>query len=307
MVGVLVFVAVLVVVVLAFLVWFFKIRDPLRGEDFYKFHVEQKWPWELTLTPAQEKAFMAGLEAFDHNEGGCYPRRADGILHVYRPAMLVSLFSLTQQFAAMGQAAVQDPTAAIHTLLARAAQAETDGVLHISDEWMGGAVDIDGMDKYEFSSAVLSATFSAGVENHSGTGYADEDSGFATTGILGPMPDQVWQMYEEAFAVAGEPAPMRNRLDVLKVVTSSIDPQYKAAFELAEVEKSKYVNTVMFCYRRLVEQYQAARPQMPHAEPKDVLAVVMARMVDDGMPGCSWARPPSKDQHQVAVDVLSTR
>lgn len=255
--------AVVAVLVLAILLWFFKIRDPLKGEDFYKFHVERKWPWELTLTPEQEKAFMAGLEAFDDSEGGCHPRRDEGILHVYAPGMLVSLFALTQHFAELGTAAERDPAGAVRTLLARAARSEADGVLHISDDWMGGAGDIDGMDKDRFSGAVMSATFAPHEPSQTnGAGYADEDSGFATTGVLRAMPG---------------------------------------------VEQSEHLNTVMFCYRRLVEHYRATRPRLPRAEPEDVLSVVMARMLDQGMPGCTWARPPSKEQHQAAIAVLSGR
>jgi hypothetical protein len=48
-------------------------------------------------------------------------------------------------------------------------------------------------------------------------------------------------------------------------------------------------------------------PQMQHAEPKDVLSVVMARMLDQNLPGCTWTRPPSQQQHDLALALLSNR
>ncbi|GAB3406409.1 hypothetical protein [Flindersiella endophytica] len=308
MVVVLVVLGVLVLAVAGFAVWFFKIRDPLKGEDFYKFHVEQKYGWELTLTPEQEKAFMAGLEAFDDNEGGCYPKREEGILRVYSPMMLISLFSMTEQFAAMGPAAMQDPARAVHELIDRATQSEGDGVLYYNDEWMGEDVEeIDGMDKYAFTEAVMSATHAQGVDHAFAGGYADEDKGYATMGVLVKEPEYVSQMYDDALSHADEPAPLNNRLDVMKEVMRPENPQYVAAFERAEAEKSKHINTLMFCFERVADEYREARPHMQQAEPKDVLSVVMARMLDQGMKGVTWTRPPSQDQHKLALALLSNR
>ena len=297
---------VLVVLAVGFAVWFFKIRDPLKGEDFYKFHVEQKWAWQLTLTPEQEKAFMAGLEAFDDNEGGCYAQRAEGVLRVYSPMMLISLFSMTEQFAAMGTAATQDPAHAIHELVTQAAQAEVDGVLYYRDDWMGDTDEVDGMDKYEFTSAMMSATHAQGVDHEFAGGYADEDNGYIMMGVLAKNPDYVTKLYDEAFALS-DPVEYHNRLDIIKDVMSAENPEYTAAHERAEVEKSKHINTLMFCFERVVEEYHEARPNMRHAEPKDVLSVVMARMLGKGMPGCAWARPPSQEQHKLALALLSNR
>ena len=297
----------LVVVVVGFAVWFFKIRDPLKGADFYKFHVEQKRAWELAMTPDQEKAFMAGLAAFDDDEGGCYPKREEGILRVYEPMMLISLFAMTEQFVAMGPAAMQDPARAVRELVARATQSEVDGVLHINDEWMGDTDNVDGMDKYEFTSAVMSATHAQGVDREFAGAYADEDYGYVTMGVLAESPAHVRQMYDHAHAVAGEPAELRNRLDVVKDVMTPQNPEYLAAFDRAEVEKSKHVNTLMFCFERVVEEYRAARPQMGYAEPRDVLSVVMARMLEHRMRGCTWTRPPSREQHALALAVLRNR
>lgn len=286
----------------------FKFRDPLKGADFSKFHVEQKWLWELTLTPEQEQAFMAGLEAFDDDEGGCYPKREEGILRVYSPMMLISLFSMTEQFAAMGEAAMQDPAGAVHELIDRAAQGESDGVLYYDDEWMGEDVkEIDGMDKYAFTSAVMSAMRAQGVEHEFAGGYADEDYGYATMGVLAKAPENVSRMYDDAHALAGEPRPLKNRLDVMREVRRPQDPEYLAAFDRAEAEKSKHVNTLIFCFERVAREYRAARPQMPQAEPADVLSVVMARMLEQGMRGCTWTRPPSQEQHDLALALLSNR
>jgi hypothetical protein len=305
---VLIVLGVLVLAVGGFALWFFKIRDPLKGEDFYKFHVEQKYQWELTLTPEQEKAFMAGLEAFDDNAGGCYPKREEGILRVYSPMMLISLFSMTEQFAAMGPAAMQDPARAVQELIDRAAESEVDGVLYYNDEWMGEDVEeIDGMDKYEFTSAVMDAMRAQGVDHEFAGGYADEDKGYATMGVLVENPAYVRQMQDDAMALAPESPEYRNRLDIMKDVMTPEDPQYVAAFEAAEVEKSKHINTLMFCFERVVEEYREARPHMQQAEPRDVLSVVMARMLDQDMRGCTWARPPSQEQHKLALALLSNR
>lgn len=305
---VLVVLGVLVLAAAGFAVWFFKIRDPLEGEDFYKFHAEQKYAWELTLTPEQEKAFMAGLVAFDDNEGGCYAKREEGILRVYSPMMLISLFSMTEQFAAMGPAALQDPARAVQELIDRAAQSEGDGVLYYNDEWMGeGVEEIDGMDKYAFTDAVMSAMHAQGVDHEFAGGYADEDKGYATMGVLAEAPDYVSQMYDDAHALAGDPAPLDNRLDVMKVVMRPENPEYLAAFDRAEAEKSKHINTLMFCFERVADEYREARPHMRQAEPKDVLSVVMARMLDQDMRGCTWTRPPSQEQHKLALALLTNR
>lgn len=308
MVVVLIVLGVLVLAVAGFAVWFFKIRDPLKGEDFYKFHAEQKYAWELTLTPEQEKAFMVGLEAFDDNAGGCYPKREEGILRVYSPMMLISLFSMTQQFAAMGPAALQDPARAVQELIDRAAQSEGDGVLYYNDEWMGEDVEeIDGMDKYAFTDAVMSAMHAQGVDHEFAGGYADEDKGYATMGVLIKSPDYVRQMHDDAMALAPESGPMNNRLDVMKEVMRPEDPQYVEAFNRSEVEKSKHINTLMFCFERVADEYREARPHMAHAEPKDVLSVVMARMLDQQLKGVTWTRPPSQEQHQLALALLGNR
>ncbi|WP_143229821.1 hypothetical protein [Actinophytocola xanthii] len=296
----------LVVVVGGFAVWFYAIRDPLKGEDFYKFHVEQKWAWQLTMTPEQEKALMAGLEAFDDDEG-CYPMREEGVLRVYDPMMLISLFSLAEQFVAMGPAAMRDPARAVRELVTRAAQSEVDGVLHLSGQWLGDTDTVDGMDKYEFTDALMAATHAQGVDCEFAGGFADENRGFATMGVLARSPGHVRQLYDDAHALAGEPRELRNRLDVVLDVMEPENPEYVAAFERAEAEKSKYVNTVMFCFERVVEQYRAARPHLRYAEPSDVLSVVMGRMLEHHLPGCTWTRPPSPEQHSLALAVLRNR
>lgn len=300
--------AVLGLAVGGFFFWFHKIRDPLKGVDLYDFHVEQKWPWELTLTPEQEKAFMTGLEAYDNNEGGCSLSRREGYLHTYEPQQLISLFAMTEQFAAMGPAAMQDPVRAVHELVERAEQTEGDGVLHINEEWMGEGVDeIDGMDKYEFTSAAMDATDGRGVDHEGGGAYGDENFGYTTRTFAIRTPEHVRQMYSDAADVAGEPPEIRNQLDVYKYAMRPENPEHIAAYELAEAEESKYANTLMFCFERLATEYRAARPHMRQVEPKDVLSVVMARMVEQGLPGFAWVRPPSQEQYQLALAMLRNR
>lgn len=303
----LVIVAVLVIAVIGFLVWFFKFRDPLAGEDFYKFYAEQKWAWELILTPEQEKAFMTGLEAYDENRGSVFPKREEGILRVRRPLMLVSLFWMTEQFAAMGPAAVQDPARAVEELLERAAQGEDLGILYIDDEWVGEDEEIDGMDKDEFASAVLSATMAQGVDHEFAGGFSDEDYGYATMGVLLRQPEQVEKMYDRALATQGDSPELNNRLDIMKMVMKEPSKETMDAYEAADAEKSKYVNTLMFCFERILAEYRQARPHMQGAEPTDVLKVVMARMLEQGMPGCTWSRPPTEEQHNLALALLSNR
>ncbi|RZT19960.1 hypothetical protein EV649_3100 [Kribbella sp. VKM Ac-2569] len=303
----LIVIGVLVLGLAGFVFWFLKIRDPLKGEDFYKFHAEQKWAWELTLTPEQEKAFMAGLEAYD-DERGCYPMREEGILRVYGPMMLISLFWMTERFAAMGPAAVQDPAGAVQQLMTDAADGETDGILYYDDEWMGEGVEqVDGMDKYAFTDAIMSATHAQGVDHEFAGGYADEDKGFVTMGVLAKSPEHVAQMYEDAYAVSGPQAELNNRLDVMREVMKPENPEYVAAHDRAEAEKSKYINTLIFCFDRVVKHYNDARPEMQYAEPRDVLSVVMAQMLEDGRSGYTWTRPPTQEQHELALAILGNR
>jgi hypothetical protein len=290
-----------------FVFWFLKIRDPLKGEDFYKFHAEQKWAWELTLSPEQEKAFMAGLEAYD-DDRGCYPMREQGILRVHRPMMLISLFWMTEQFAAMGPGAVQDPAGAVQHLMTQAADGEIPGVLYYDDEWMGEDVEqIDGLDKYAFTDAMMSATHAQSVDHAFAGGYADEDSGFVAMGVLAKDPAHVSRMYDEASAMGGPQQPLNNRLDVMREVMKPVDPDLMDAYGQADAEKSKYINTLVFCFERVVKRYHEARPEMQYAEPRDVLSVVMARMLEEGRSGCTWTRPPSQEQHDLALAILSNR
>lgn len=296
----------LILGVAGFVFWYLKIRDPLKGVDLStKFDAEQKWPWQLTLTPEQESAFMHGLESY---ERGCYPMREEGILRVYSPMMLISLFWMTEGFAAMGEAALHDPAAAVEELLSRAADGEIDGVLYYDDEWMGEDVEeIDGMDKYEFTDAIMSATHAQGVEHEFAGGYADEDKGFVTMGVLAKSPEHVQSMYDAAYAKAGPTTEYRNRLDVIRDVMQEENPEYLAAYNRAEAEKARYVNTLFFSFDRIVNRYHDAREEMQYAEPRDVVAVVMARTLEEGLHGCTWTRPPTQEQHELALAILSTR
>jgi len=114
-------------------------------------------------------------------------------------------------------------------------------------------------------------------------------------------------MYEQAFALSGAPVEVRNRLDALKDLAKPENPEYLAALGRADAEQSKHINTLMFCFERIVAQYHQARPHMPHAEPRDVLSVVMTRMLREGMSGCTWTRPPTREQHELALALLGNR
>ncbi|MER6006575.1 hypothetical protein ABT120_49125 [Nonomuraea angiospora] len=292
---------VIVALVAGVALWW-KFRDPLRGEDFYKFHVERKWAWELILDDEQERAFMAGLEAYDE-ESTVYPHREAGALRVYDPSMMISLFLLTEQFAAMGPQALADPAGAVRHLIDRAAQSETGGVLHLDDDWM--AQPVDGMDKYDFTSAMMSATHAQGVDGGVG-GYGDEDGGYGMLTVLVEMPQHVARMYDEAHSHAA-PGEIRNRLDVYKAVIEEPEPEFVAGLESADAERSRFTNTLMYDYGRVLAGYRSMRPQMPQAQPSDVMSMVMVRMLSDSLPGMTWTRQPSTEQYQRALELISTR
>lgn len=292
---------VLAALVIAVALWW-KFRDPLRGEDFYKFHVERKWAWELVLTEEQEQALMTGLEAYD-DDSTVFPHREAGVLHVYEPSMLVSLFLLTEQFAAMGPAALSDPAGAVHHLITRAGQAETGGVLHLDDGWM--AEPVDGMDKYDFTGHMMTATHAQAVDGGIG-GYGDEDSGYGMLTVLTEMPQHVRSMYDDAHSHAS-PSEIRNRLDVYKAVIEEPEPEFVAGLERADAERSRFTNTLMYDYGRVLAGYRAMRPHMPYAQPADVMSAVLSRMLAESRPGITWTRPPSQDQQQRALQLISTR
>ncbi|MEV0613685.1 hypothetical protein AB0I81_10220 [Nonomuraea sp. NPDC050404] len=283
-------------------VLWWKFRDPLRGEDFYKFHVERTWAWELVLTEEQEQAFMTGLDAYNE-ENTVFLHREAGALRVYDPSMMVSLFLLTEQFAALGPGALGDPAGAVRHLIDRAAQAETGGVLHLDDDWMSEPVD--GMDKYDFTGAMMSATHAQGVDGGVG-GYGDEDGGYGMLTVLTEEPQHVRRMYDDAHShsSAGE---IRNRLDVYKAVIQEPEPEFVAGLERADGERSRFTNTLMYDYGRILAGYRMMRPQMSYAQPSDVMSAVMARMLAENHPGITWTRPPSPEQHQRALDLISTR
>lgn len=283
-----------------FLWWRF--RDPLRGEDFYKFHVERRWAWELILNDEQEQAFMAGLEAYD-DESTVFLHREAGALRVYDPSMMVSLFLLAEQFAGLGPQALGDPAGAVRHLIENAARAETGGVLHLDDDWM--AEPVDGMDKYEFTGAMMSATHAQGVDGGVG-GYGDEDGGYGMLTVLVEMPRHVTRMYDDAYSHA-DPGEIRNRLDVYKAVIEEPEPEFVAGLDRADAERSRFTNTLMYDYGRVLAGYRSTRPHMPHAQPSDVMSVVMARMLSDNLPGMTWTRQPSPEQYQRAMELISTR
>ncbi|GAA2381420.1 hypothetical protein [Nonomuraea africana] len=287
--------------VIGVVLWW-RFRDPLRGEDFYKFHVERRWAWELILSEEQEQAFMAGLEAYD-DERTVFPHRDAGVLHVYDPSMLVSLFLLAERFAALGPAALSDPAGAVRHLLDQAAQAETGGVLHLDDDWMGEPVD--GMDKYDFTREMGMATHAQGVDGGVG-GYGDEDSGYGMLTVLTEMPQHVRRMYDEAHSHAS-PGEIRNRLDVYKAVIEEPEPEFVAGLDRADGEQSRFTNTLMYDYGRVLAAYRMIRPHLPHAQPVDVMSAALARMLADGRPGITWSRPPSPEQHERAMQLISTR
>ncbi|MFG1684442.1 hypothetical protein ACGFNP_30030 [Nonomuraea sp. NPDC049269] len=292
---------VVAVLIVGVVLWW-KFRDPLRGEDFYKFHVERKWAWELVLTEEQEQAFMAGLEAYD-DENTVFPHREAGALHVYHPSMMVSLFLLTEQFAAMGPGALADPAGAVRHLLDRAAQAEVAGVLHLDDDWIEEPVD--GMDKYDFTREMGMATHAQGVDGGVG-GYGNEDSGYGMLTVLTEVPEHVRRMYDDAHSHAA-PGEIRNRLDVYKAVIEEPEPEFVAGLERADAEQSRFTNTLMYDYGRVLAEYRLARPQMPHAQPVDVMSAALARMLAEQRPGITWTRPPSRQQHERALQLISTR
>ncbi|MEU6787964.1 hypothetical protein ABZ912_52980 [Nonomuraea angiospora] len=292
---------VIVALVAGVALWW-KFRDPLRGEDFYKFHVERKWAWELILDDEQERAFMAGLEAYDE-ESTVYPHREAGALRVYDPSMMISLFLLAEQFAAMGPQALADPAGAVRHLIGSAARSESGGVLHLDDGWM--AEPVDGMDKYDFTSAMMSATHAQGVDGGVG-GYGDEDGGYGMLTVLVEMPQHVARMYDDAHSHAA-PGEIRNRLDVYKAVIEEPEPEFVAGLESADAERSRFTNTLMYDYGRVLAGYRSMRPQMPHAQPSDVMSMVMARMLSDSLPGMTWTRQPSTEQYQRALELISTR
>ncbi|MEV0386298.1 hypothetical protein [Nonomuraea sp. NPDC050643] len=293
---------VIAVLIVAGALWW-KFRDPLRGEDFYKFHVERQWAWELLLTDEQERAFMAGLEAYDEDVT-VYLNREAGVLRVYEPSMIVSLFLVAEQFAALGPGAVADPAGAVRHLLDRVTHAETGGVLHLDDGWMPEE-RVDGMDKYDFTGAMMSATHAQGVDGGVG-GYGDEDGGYGLLTVLVELPQHVARMYDDAHSHTS-PDEIRNRLDVYKAVVQEPEPEFVAGLESADAERSRFTNTLMYDYGRILAGYQSARPHMPHAQPSDVMAAVMARMLAENLPGMTWTRQPSPEQHQRALDLISTR
>ncbi|MEV4111273.1 hypothetical protein [Nonomuraea sp. NPDC049695] len=292
---------VVVALVVGVALWW-KFRDPLRGEDFYKFHVERKWAWELILTEEQEQAFMAGLEAYD-NESTVYPFREEGALRVYHPSMMVSLFLLAEQFAALGPQALADPAGAVRHLLDRAAQSETGGVLHLNDDWLEEPVD--ALDKYAFSSAMMDATHAQGVDGGVG-GYGDENGGYGMLTVLTEMPRHVSRMYDDAHSHAS-PGEIRNRLDIYKAVIEEPEPEFVEGLERADAERSRFTNTLIYDYGRVLEGYRGMRPHMAYAEPSDVMSAVLARMLAENQPGITWTRAPSPEQHQRALDLISTR
>ncbi|CAM2814925.1 hypothetical protein SAXI111661_02870 [Saccharomonospora xinjiangensis] len=297
-------VGVVAILVVGGVLWW-RFRDPLRGEDFYRFHAEQKWAWERQLDEEAEKAFMAGLEAYDDEHSSVFLHREEGVLRVSEPPMLISLYLLTARFRDMGEAAIADPVTAVRQLIDDADHKETGGVLHLRSRWLPDG-EIDGMDKYEITSQMMSATHAQGVTNHAVGGYGDEDYGYGVCAVLPELPEHVREMEDEAFAHSNS-SPIENRLDVIKAVVQEPEPEFVAGLEEADAEKSKYTNAFMYDYGRVLLEYQVLRHRMPGAQASDVFGAAMARMLLDQEPGITWTRPPSRAQFDLAVALLSTR
>lgn len=281
-----------------------RFRDPLRGEDVDQFEVKRQWGWELRLSEEEEIAFMAGLKAYDDEVSSFFIHGEHGVLSVYHPPMLVSMHLMADRFRAMGRAATGDPAGAVRHLFGQAAAREGAGVLHLRENWLPG--QIDGMDRYGFRDAMCDVLMAPGVDGVEG-GYGEEDSGYGMVVVLaGGTPESVRAMYDEANGLSTS-EPIRNRLDVVKAVLEEPEPEYVEALDRADGEKSRYTNTLLVDYARVLDRYPATRAQMPGAKPADVLGVALSMMLAEQAPGTTWTRQPSQDERELAMQVVATR
>ncbi|MBF8188182.1 hypothetical protein ITP53_21105 [Nonomuraea sp. K274] len=134
-------VAVLAAAAVGVVAWWLR-RDP--ADD--GFEVEG----DLGLGAEARPAFAEGLRAcHDRGDG---PRIERGVLTMYDPPCLVSLYLLADGFATRGDAALHDPEGTVATLMNRLATAERPGILHLRRDWLTG--EVDGMDRGGFAGAV---------------------------------------------------------------------------------------------------------------------------------------------------------
>ncbi|MFD1939901.1 hypothetical protein ACFSKW_51440 [Nonomuraea mangrovi] len=290
-------------VVVGVALWW-RFRDPLRGESFDQFEVNRLWGWELRLSEEEEIAFMAGLRAYDNEVGSFFIHGEHGVLSLYHPPMLISMHLMADRFKAMGPAAMSDPAGAVRHLFGQAAARESVGVLHLRENWL--PCEIDGMDKYGFRDAMSDALSAPGVDGVEG-GYGEEDSGYGMVVVLaGDTPESVQAMYDQASDLSTS-EPIRDRLDVVKAVLEEPEPEYVEALNRADGEKSRYTNTLLVDYARVLDRYAATRTQMQGAKPSDVLGAALSRMLAEQAPGTTWTRQPSQEEQEFAMQIIATR
>jgi hypothetical protein len=158
---------------------FFRIRARLRagkgdGRPLEPLVAERRYDWEMRLSPEQENALLRGLDVVHAGGQSMYVSMSDGVMYLYSPRRIVSLYRLGQEFVGRGPAALTDPAGVVKELIASFNASESPGVLHLNEGWY--RTPVDGLDADKFTSlcADILTRYVPGLPSNAGSGSDDK-------------------------------------------------------------------------------------------------------------------------------------
>ncbi|WP_336208276.1 hypothetical protein [Nonomuraea sp. LPB2021202275-12-8] len=160
------------VAVIGVIVWSFRRNAPSADEPAGQPQPAWEWDWESRLGGDARVAFIEGVRACHDQVGPLTVSEEQGLLRIFEPPRLISLYLLADRFAAHGQDGLHDPEGTLRELVAQCVATEQPGVLHLRGDWLSG--EVDGMDRQGFADAVREIVCPDGT---AATWYADESGG----------------------------------------------------------------------------------------------------------------------------------
>jgi hypothetical protein len=281
---------VIAVVVLVGLVLWWLLSGPddeLDGDD--DFAVERKWDWEFELTEEQEKALMAGLQAYHKSkEGPISVNGQSGQLTLFAPYTVISLYLLAQRFVALGPDAVEYPVSTVGRLLDEFTDEEQPGVLHLRDDWFPDQ-GVDGMDRSAFADVVMDVLMNhrdQRVTGGSWNGGALVEAEVRATGL----------------GLRDERSAMGQEMEQARSYGASSEEAFDRVRSRREADRSRHTNHLVLDLARVLDHYGPARQAQPQTPPMDLLRTILPRMVASELPGVLWIRPATDDERSILAD-----
>ncbi|WP_394844872.1 hypothetical protein LZC95_48470 [Pendulispora brunnea] len=263
-------------VVVALIVAFFVARSLMLGKmdsdyEKNKFVPVRQWAWEMQLSDAEEAAVMQGLEAFQNSGRSLYINHDEGIITLYEPTVIISLFLFGTRFRALGPNALANPAAAVKHVFDGLLAREEPGVLFLQPNWY--PEEVDGMDNNQFTEEVrkvLESGSVAGLPGFDGW-YSDENFGEIKLRIL-DQPSEAMHALRAA-----------------------------DKYQEAEYAKSYAVNTMVIDLARVLARYRALRAARSDLAPPAALRIVLVDALSHSAPGIMWSKVTASPLQQAIV------